>query len=181
MKYHSQLFVVSTACLLIIVGTWSRAAAQECSLCPRACGEGCEPFVNIDGCYSCTCTKNDATCATVKCAAGYTCALYQVECIMAPCLPVAGCLPLNESCSTDVATDACLPPALCIEGCNLFEDCNGCYHCICEETCAAVLCPAGTECKIAGHPNCSNCRRRKCPRKPMCIPIVTDDAGTATA
>ncbi|KAG7386656.1 hypothetical protein PHYPSEUDO_015440 [Phytophthora pseudosyringae] len=38
-------------------------------------------------------------CATVRCASGYTCKVEQVQCIRAPCPPVAVCKPVKQGTS----------------------------------------------------------------------------------
>ncbi|KAL4114833.1 hypothetical protein KRP22_005254 [Phytophthora ramorum] len=37
-------------------------------------------------------------CATVRCSSGYTCQVEQVQCIRAPCPPVAVCKPVKTPC-----------------------------------------------------------------------------------
>ncbi|RLN92436.1 hypothetical protein BBJ28_00016794 [Nothophytophthora sp. Chile5] len=47
---------------------------------------------SIDGTESCI-----SPCSTVRCASGYTCEVEQVQCIKAPCPPVAACNPTKKT------------------------------------------------------------------------------------
>lgn len=67
---------------------------------PPVCGPVCEIYcehgnvLDEKGCPTCTCNEPPVDpCATVRCAAGTHCQATPVQCIKAPCPPVAACVP----------------------------------------------------------------------------------------
>jgi hypothetical protein len=71
------------------------------SMVPPTCGPVCQIFcqygnvLDADGCQTCKCNPppvTDDPCATVRCAAGTHCEATVVQCIQAPCPPIASCV-----------------------------------------------------------------------------------------
>lgn len=92
------------------------------------------------------CKKNP--CAAVRCAAGTHCEAVEVQCITAPCCPVAQCVadnPCPEGKAWDATTGQCVCTSigLCVSGSTWDPE-----ACQCVSPCATVLCAPGTHCEV---------------------------------
>ncbi len=114
-------------------------------------------------------------CATVKCAAGTHCEVVEVQCITAPCPPIAQC----------VADDPC-SLVDCGDGMTC-ENVGGSAECVPLSACAAVRCAAGTIC-IEKEPGVAACVTPKtcggiagiaCPGALECVDNPADSCDPA--
>jgi hypothetical protein len=165
---------------------------------------GCQMLVDADPKEIGTGALKDA-CQDVDCKAGTHCALIDVQCIKAPCDPVAQCIaddlgaePIGDGDGdgdTGVSGQAC-GKSVCGEGtvccnasCGICTKPGGvCIQLACDEepskpTCAATLCKEGTVC-VEG-PNGAECKPQQepsscalalCPKDTYC----DDISGQAT-
>lgn len=67
-------------------------------------------------------------CDTVRCAAGYHCEAVQVQCITAPCDPIAQCLPTSCSDTTLCGPALGMPTTLCADGINTSGPTGNCLQ-----------------------------------------------------
>jgi hypothetical protein len=93
----------------------------------------------------------ESPCNLIDCRDGQRCELHEVQCIRAPCPPVAECVPIKPV--TSCAATSCLTGTTCVESPSGAE-------CVPVATCAATLCLTGTTCKDT-------------PTGAECVPIST--------
>jgi hypothetical protein len=117
----------------------------------------------VDGKPTCNAVKEP--CALVDCEEGQHCEMVQVECITAPCDPVAECVP-DERCGTpDPGNGAgSCAAALCPEG-TYCDDITGEAQCIPLPSCDDTTCDAGQHCELVE----VECIRAPCPPQPSCV------------
>ncbi|MET0283383.1 MAG: hypothetical protein ABW352_02895 [Polyangiales bacterium] len=77
-----------------------------------------------------------SACAALLCPVDTKCVVEEVQCIRAPCPPIASCQPIEPPASC--AVTLCAPPKVCVEG-------TGCVEPT-AASCAATLCKQGTFC-----------------------------------
>jgi hypothetical protein len=99
-------------------------------------------------------------CAALLCPPNARCEVQQVQCVRAPCPPIATCVPV----SVDPPRDAGAGPGrcavtLCQAGTTCIETARG-AQCVPVATCAATLCKTGTNCVETD-------------RGAQCVPITT--------
>jgi hypothetical protein len=112
--------------------------------------------------------EDASACAAILCPTNTKCVVKEVQCIRAPCPPIASCEPIDAP-ATCAAT-LCREGTTCVEGPNGAEcvEPNG------AGTCAATLCKEGTEC-VEGS-NGAECVERT--SGPGCA-VILCRAGTA--
>ncbi len=133
-----------------------------------------------------------SACAALLCPADTQCVVKQVQCIRAPCPPIASCEP--------IATKPTCAVTLCKQGSTCVEGPNG-AECIDQTgagTCAVTLCaqgstcvegPSGAECveqkctaKCSAGQHCElqevQCIKAPCYPVPTCVDDVTDPCAT---
>ncbi|OWZ09110.1 hypothetical protein PHMEG_00018241 [Phytophthora megakarya] len=122
--------VGSLAVLLMALAATNTFAAQDAAQCNLHCDQGetcklqqvqcikapCDPVptcVPIEAPCTKTCPKNEVCqvdsygsqycynpCAATTCLTGTVCVVEQVQCIRAPCPPIATCKPIKKPCAT---------------------------------------------------------------------------------
>lgn len=99
------------------------------------------------------------SCKTVKCTADTHCELVEVQCVRAPCPPVAQCVPNDDDGGASCAATLCPTDTYC-------DDASGDAECLPLPSCAAVTCETGSECQLVD----VQCVRAPCPPQPQCVP-----------
>jgi hypothetical protein len=147
--------------------------------------------------------EDASACAALLCPVDTKCVVKEVQCIRAPCPPVASCEPIDAPAADAAVKD---PPAtcaatLCKEGTDCVEGPNG-AECV-ERTsgpgCAVILCRAGTTCiedkegaRCVEQPKCTAkcsagqhceleevvCIQAPCLPVPTCVDDVVDACAT---
>lgn len=172
---------------------------------PPTCGPVCDIYcahgnvLDAKGCPTCQCNPPGEPpppvdpCATVRCAAGTHCEANAVQCIKAPCPPVASCVPNAPVISCGgIAGRPCPGAGVCVDdpadSCNPKTggaDCGG----VCTCSPLPILCGAGT--KFDSSPKVCACVPPSPvpPPPPVCGPVcliycefgnVKDDKGCPT-
>jgi hypothetical protein len=93
----------------------------------------------------------ESPCNLIDCRDGQRCELHEVQCIRAPCPPVAECVPIKPP--TSCAATSCVTGTTCV------ETPTG-AQCVPASTCAATSCLTGTTCK-------------ETPTGAECVPVST--------
>jgi hypothetical protein len=84
-----------------------------------------------------------AACAAILCPTNTRCEVEEVQCVRAPCPPIAHCVPIEVEPKVTCATTLCAPDTVCVEG-------DEGPRCVQKEptgaSCAATTCLVGTTC-----------------------------------
>ncbi|MCB9539980.1 MAG: hypothetical protein H6704_27520 [Myxococcales bacterium] len=151
-------------------GQVCRLRAVECVRAP--CPPEAVCVDAVDPCAAIRCGENQVcrifegtgeaycadTCEGVLCPRGQVCELQDVECVRAPCPPVAACVPAPDPCAElDCAAH---------QECRVWRETGEAY---CADTCEGFACRDGTHCEL----NDVLCIRAPCPPVAQCVP----DAG----
>jgi hypothetical protein len=125
--------------------------------------------------------KDFSSCAAVQCPAGQTCILEQVQCFVAPCPPIATCVPARHKRDTTSDSDddpcasgaRCPPDSVCVAREVVCKKAPCRKRAFCERiievgppSCETVDCATGLKCVMRP----VNCIQAPCYDQPFCVP-----------
>ncbi|MCB1744157.1 MAG: hypothetical protein KDK91_27555, partial [Gammaproteobacteria bacterium] len=123
--------------------------------CPD--GQACQAYDN-NGQQRAYCAD---TCDGRRCASGEICELQPVNCISAPCPPVAACVP------REVSVDPCARlDCGASQECRVHKQADGRQTGYCADTCSNLTCPLGEHCELVD----VLCVAAPCPPLAQCVP-----------
>ncbi|DAZ98658.1 TPA: hypothetical protein N0F65_008784 [Lagenidium giganteum] len=144
MKLTTIVVAVAAAVATVV------ADGADVSVTGATCQKQCAPFQLCDVYNGEEYCKD--TCAPGRCAANEDCKLHQVQCVRAPCPPIAQCVPKATTCTLQ---------------CGEFQQCDiykGEQYC--KDVCAPGRCSDSEVCKLKQ----VQCIRAPCPPIAECVP-----------